>query len=275
MPFLEVRFAHSLRPGTKRSSSSGPCPRPSAACSSRQTRVNSNNSFGALEASDFGGFRTLSRRMYTGITCRCIRIRTAPRARRACCGHPSSDKFRQSPCARFGASLMPSTNCIPLKRCTSRSPATPVPYSFQQRQRAKSKRIESFFGRGSLPGIPVQILRREIRRRRILPRASGIVAAERAFHQTQCRRCAPLVQQSPSPWRISPSWCAARRSARCGRLFRMPPPSRRRRPRCATSASRNRRPCRRPAHRPPPVYASGRARRRGWRRYPLSSSSSW
>src|SRR5438309_7457357 len=39
--------------------------------------------------------------------------------------------------ACFGGSLIPSMNIMPLIRCTSRSPATPVPYSFQQRQRAK------------------------------------------------------------------------------------------------------------------------------------------
>src|SRR5260370_4365833 len=38
---------------------------------------------------------------------------------------------------RLGGSLMPSMNIMPLTRWTSRSPATPVPYSFQQRQRAK------------------------------------------------------------------------------------------------------------------------------------------
>src|SRR5712664_1376656 len=38
---------------------------------------------------------------------------------------------------RLGGSLRPSMNIMPLTRCTSRSPATPVPYSFQQRQRAK------------------------------------------------------------------------------------------------------------------------------------------
>src|SRR5439155_1061979 len=37
---------------------------------------------------------------------------------------------------RFGGWLMPVTYCIPLIRWTSKSPATPVPYSFQQRQRA-------------------------------------------------------------------------------------------------------------------------------------------
>src|SRR2546430_10403779 len=39
--------------------------------------------------------------------------------------------------ACLGGALIPSMNIIPLTRCTSRSPATPVPYSFQQRQRAK------------------------------------------------------------------------------------------------------------------------------------------
>src|SRR5678810_1329562 len=39
--------------------------------------------------------------------------------------------------ARLGGSFQPSTYSAPLMRWTSRSPATPVPYSFQQRQRAK------------------------------------------------------------------------------------------------------------------------------------------
>src|SRR5579864_3278276 len=48
--------------------------------------------------------------------------------------------------ARLGASLIPSTNCIPLIKWTRRSPATPVPYSFQQRQRAKRYGSNGFFG---------------------------------------------------------------------------------------------------------------------------------
>ena len=39
--------------------------------------------------------------------------------------------------AWFGGSLIPTMNIMPLIKWTSRSPATPVPYSFQQRQRAK------------------------------------------------------------------------------------------------------------------------------------------
>src|ERR1700692_3502264 len=35
---------------------------------------------------------------------------------------------------------------MPLTRCTSKSPATPVPYSLQQRQRAKSLGSNSRFG---------------------------------------------------------------------------------------------------------------------------------
>ena len=35
---------------------------------------------------------------------------------------------------------------MPLIRCTSRSPATPVPYSFQQRQRANASGSKGFFG---------------------------------------------------------------------------------------------------------------------------------
>src|ERR1051325_2799435 len=41
--------------------------------------------------------------------------------------------------ACLGGALMPTMNIIPLTRCTSRSPATPVPYSFQQRHRAKMR----------------------------------------------------------------------------------------------------------------------------------------
>src|SRR5271167_2425655 len=41
---------------------------------------------------------------------------------------------------------------MPLTRCTSRSPARPVPYSFQQRQRAKR------FGlKGTLGTVPCQV----------------------------------------------------------------------------------------------------------------------
>src|SRR5438876_10092023 len=39
--------------------------------------------------------------------------------------------------ARLGGSFQPSMKFMPLTRWTSRSPARPVPYSFQQRQRAK------------------------------------------------------------------------------------------------------------------------------------------
>ena len=41
---------------------------------------------------------------------------------------------------------MPVTNCIPLTRCTIRSPATPVPDSCQQRQRAKISGLKDFLG---------------------------------------------------------------------------------------------------------------------------------
>src|SRR5690348_7727841 len=39
--------------------------------------------------------------------------------------------------ARLGGSFEPSMKFMPLTRWTRRSPARPVPYSFQQRQRAK------------------------------------------------------------------------------------------------------------------------------------------
>src|SRR5260370_38745681 len=54
--------------------------------------------------------------------------------------------------ARLGASLIPRTNCIPLSKWTSKSPARPVPYSFQQRQRANRKGSNGFFG-----AVPSQV----------------------------------------------------------------------------------------------------------------------
>src|SRR5439155_20579393 len=45
--------------------------------------------------------------------------------------------------------------------------------------------IESPLWNGTLPRIPVERLRRKIKWRWILPRAGGIVAAERAFNQHQ------------------------------------------------------------------------------------------
>ena len=64
-----------------------------------------------------------------------------------------------------------------------RSPATPVPYSFQQRQRAKTFGIEGALRHVSLPGVPVQRRGGEVGRRRIDPRPVRIVAAQRAFHE--------------------------------------------------------------------------------------------
>src|SRR5271165_5575451 len=54
--------------------------------------------------------------------------------------------------AREGAWLRPATNIMPLTRCTMRSPATPVPYSFQQRQRAKVMGSKAFLG-----AVPSQV----------------------------------------------------------------------------------------------------------------------
>src|ERR1700675_599974 len=48
--------------------------------------------------------------------------------------------------ARLGASLIPITNCIPLSKWTSKSPARPVPYSLQQRHRANRYGSNGFFG---------------------------------------------------------------------------------------------------------------------------------
>ena len=45
-----------------------------------------------------------------------------------------------------GTSFHPSVNIMPLTRCTIRSPPTPVPYSFQQRQRAKRSALNGILG---------------------------------------------------------------------------------------------------------------------------------
>src|SRR5258708_39411247 len=54
--------------------------------------------------------------------------------------------------ARLGASFELRTNIIPLTKCTSRSPATPAPYSFQQRQRANISVLK-----GRLGTVPCQV----------------------------------------------------------------------------------------------------------------------
>ena len=48
--------------------------------------------------------------------------------------------------ARVGASFRPQAYSIPVMRWTIRSPATPVPYSFQHRQRAKILGSKGRFG---------------------------------------------------------------------------------------------------------------------------------
>src|SRR5664280_3267978 len=55
-------------------------------------------------------------------------------------------KIPPSAVADLGASFHPSVNIIPLIRWTIRSPPTPVPYSFQQRQRAKRSALNGIFG---------------------------------------------------------------------------------------------------------------------------------
>src|SRR5882724_2959672 len=45
--------------------------------------------------------------------------------------------------------------------------------------------IKETLGDGALPGVPIESLRRAIRRRRIFPGAAGIVAAERAFDKIE------------------------------------------------------------------------------------------
>src|SRR6267142_892298 len=45
--------------------------------------------------------------------------------------------------------------------------------------------VEGALGNGALPGVPIESLRGAIRRRRILPGAAGVVAAERAFDKIE------------------------------------------------------------------------------------------
>src|ERR1700688_3215281 len=86
--------------------------------------------------------------MYTG---------TSPYSNNVAC---ASDIFRPSgnhnippmDITRFGGSFHPSINCIPLIRCTNKSPATPVPYSFQHRHRANT-----FASNGRFGTVPCQV----------------------------------------------------------------------------------------------------------------------
>ncbi len=100
----------------------------------------------------------------------------------------------QGRCAERGASFQPSVTSMPLIRWTIRSPPTPVPYSFQQRQRAKRYWVEGDLGSIVEPGVPIEILRREIERRRIFPGAGGIVAAEGELDHFDVADGARLVQ---------------------------------------------------------------------------------
>src|SRR5579871_4889191 len=51
-----------------------------------------------------------------------------------------------SAAAERGISFQPNVNSMPLSRCTIKSPPTPVPYSFQQRQRAKRSGLKGILG---------------------------------------------------------------------------------------------------------------------------------
>src|SRR6266567_40212 len=59
-------------------------------------------------------------------------------------------------------------------------PAAPAREIFRRRDR-----VPGSLGSAALPGVPVEIFRRKIGRRRIFPSAVGIVAAEGAFHQSE------------------------------------------------------------------------------------------
>src|SRR5438309_4614100 len=67
--------------------------------------------------------------------------------------------------ARLGGSFQPSMKFIPLTRWTRRSPARPVPYSFQQRQRAKYLG-EVSGSQGRLVASPCQVPQSKLLRER-------------------------------------------------------------------------------------------------------------
>src|SRR5713101_5575384 len=67
--------------------------------------------------------------------------------------------------ARLGGSFQPSMKLTPLTRWTSRSPARPVPYSFQHRQRAKY--LGDMSGsQGRLVASPCQVSQSKLARER-------------------------------------------------------------------------------------------------------------
>src|SRR5216683_6914697 len=76
-------------------------------------------------------------------------------------------KRRMSPraMARLGGSFHPSMKFMPLTRWTRRSPARPVPYSFQQRQRAKYLG-EVSGSHGRLVASPCQVSQSKLARER-------------------------------------------------------------------------------------------------------------
>src|SRR5467141_15384 len=67
--------------------------------------------------------------------------------------------------AFFGGAFQPSMKIIPLTRWTRRSPARPVPYSFQQRQRAKYLG-ELSGSHGRLVASPCQVSQSKLARER-------------------------------------------------------------------------------------------------------------
>ena len=98
---------------------------------------------------------------------------------------------------------------MPLIRCTSRSPATPVPYSFQQRQRANVSGSKGFFGAvpsqvsqsrfcgdrsggGGYSQAPVGSLRPSVPSTRLsLPIAPLSMSSFALAHSTELVRCEP------------------------------------------------------------------------------------
>src|SRR5216684_562724 len=112
---------------------------------------------------------------------------------------------------RLGISLIPRTACIPLIRCTSKSPATPVPYSFQQRQRATASGSKGFFGAvpsqvsqsrfsgdksggGGYSHAPVGSLRPKVASTRLnAPIAPWSYSSFALAQRTELVRCAPTM----------------------------------------------------------------------------------
>src|ERR1700724_1914059 len=99
---------------------------------------------------------------------------------------------------RLGGSLRPSMNIMPLTRWTRRSPATPVPYSFQQRQRAK------YFGdisgsHGLWGAVPCQVSQSRV----FWERSKGGGYCQAPLGSLRPREPSTIIRSPIVPWAMS------------------------------------------------------------------------